>query len=83
LDCVIGRRGITIQLAPSGLAKLIILKPIGLQRAPQVFEEMQKYGIIRKPCPKVKKNGFPVAILDEATASIVSVTMGYKQALDG
>jgi hypothetical protein len=28
LDCVIGRRGITIQLPPSSLAKLIILKPI-------------------------------------------------------
>jgi hypothetical protein len=28
LDCVIGRRGITIQLPPSILAKLIILKPI-------------------------------------------------------
>jgi hypothetical protein len=26
LDCVIGRRGITIQLPPSILAKLIILK---------------------------------------------------------
>jgi hypothetical protein len=28
LDCVIGRRDITIQLPPSILAKLIILKPI-------------------------------------------------------
>jgi hypothetical protein len=28
LDCVIGRRGITIPLPPSILAKLIILKPI-------------------------------------------------------
>jgi hypothetical protein len=28
LDCVIGRRGITIQLPPSILAKNIILKPI-------------------------------------------------------
>jgi hypothetical protein len=28
LDCVIGRRGIAIQLPPSSLAKLIILKPI-------------------------------------------------------
>ena len=28
LDCVIGRRGITIQLPPSILVKLIILKPI-------------------------------------------------------
>jgi hypothetical protein len=28
LDCVTGRRGIAIQLPSSGLAKLIILKPI-------------------------------------------------------
>jgi hypothetical protein len=28
LDCVIGRRGIAIQLPPSILAKSIILKPI-------------------------------------------------------
>jgi hypothetical protein len=28
LDCVIGRRGIAIQLALSGLAKNIILNPI-------------------------------------------------------
>jgi hypothetical protein len=28
LDCVIGRRGIAIQLPPSGLAKNIILKSI-------------------------------------------------------
>ena len=28
LDCVIGRRGIEIQLPPSSLAKTIILKPI-------------------------------------------------------
>jgi hypothetical protein len=28
LDCVIGHRGIPIQLPPSSLAKLIILKPI-------------------------------------------------------
>ncbi|MGD9214189.1 MAG: hypothetical protein PVJ84_05225, partial [Desulfobacteraceae bacterium] len=28
LDCVIGRRGITIQLPPSSLAKNIILKPM-------------------------------------------------------
>jgi hypothetical protein len=29
LDCVIGRRRITIQPSPSGLAQTIILKPIG------------------------------------------------------
>jgi hypothetical protein len=36
LDCVIGRRRITIQPPPSGLAKNIILKPIGadLESAP-------------------------------------------------
>ena len=28
LDCVVGRRGMTIQLPPSIFAKLIILKPI-------------------------------------------------------
>jgi hypothetical protein len=28
LDCVIGRRGMTIQLPPSRLAKNIVLKPI-------------------------------------------------------
>ena len=31
LDCVIGRRRITIQPSPSGLAQTIILKPIGYQ----------------------------------------------------
>ncbi len=29
LDCVIGRRRITIQPSPSGLAKTVISKPIG------------------------------------------------------
>jgi hypothetical protein len=28
LDCVIGRRAITVQLPPSNLAKLIILMPV-------------------------------------------------------
>jgi hypothetical protein len=28
LDCMIGRRGMTIQLHPSSLAKLIILEPV-------------------------------------------------------
>ncbi len=83
LDCVIGGHGITIQLPPSGLAKLIILKPIGSHHATQVFEEMQKYDILRNPCPKVKNNDFPPAIIDEATTSIVSATMRYKQVLDG
>jgi hypothetical protein len=44
---------------------------------------MQKYDIIRKPCPKVKNNDFPSAILDEAAASIVSAAMVYKQVRDG
>jgi hypothetical protein len=38
LDCVIGRLGIAIQLPPSILAKLIILKPIkGLFRKKEFF----------------------------------------------
>ncbi|MGD8837334.1 MAG: hypothetical protein PVJ19_20505, partial [Desulfobacteraceae bacterium] len=37
LDCVIGRRGITIQLPPSSLAKNIFLKSIKIVLSENVF----------------------------------------------
>jgi hypothetical protein len=37
LDCVIGRRGIPLQHAPSNLAKLIIVKPVYSRAVPSRF----------------------------------------------
>ena len=41
LDCVIGRRGILIQLSPSGLAKNIFLNPIAQSLIPVIRANWQ------------------------------------------
>jgi hypothetical protein len=48
LECVIGGRGITIQLPPSGLAKLIILKPIYLLAIAYFSIELKSFGGLRQ-----------------------------------